>query len=277
VESAPEYLEDLETWVNGRFGTDISTEELVDEITEAEGPLRDFATRLAGDALGFSTTVVAGVFQIFTVVLFTWYLVADGPRLRRTILSVLPPDRQQHVLRAWELAIEKTGGYIYSRALLAVVSSAATWVALSVIGVPYPVALALWVGALSQFVPAIGTYLAGALPVIIALLNDPGDGIMVVLFLVVYQQVENYLLAPRITARTMQLHPAVAFGTVIAGAALFGPIGAVLALPSAAIIQAFGSTFIERHEVVESALTSHTPDRPARPLFRWPRRPPPAG
>ena len=276
VESAPGYLEDLETWVNARFGTEISTEELVQEITEAEGPLRDFATRLAGDAVGFSTTVVAGVFQIFTVVLFTWYLVADGPRLRRTILSVLPPDRQQHVLRAWELAIEKTGGYIYSRALLAVVSSAATWVALSVIGVPYPVALALWVGALSQFVPAIGTYIAGALPVVIALLNHPGDGLAVVVFLVVYQQVENYLLAPRITARTMQLHPAVAFGTVLAGAALFGPIGAVLALPSAAIIQAFGSTFIERHEVVESALTSPTPGRPARPFIRWPRRHPPA-
>jgi predicted PurR-regulated permease PerM len=139
------------------------------------------------------------------------------------------------------------------------------------------VALALWVGVLSQFVPAIGTYLAGALPVIIALLNEAGDGVVVIVFLVVYQQVENYLLAPRITARTMQLHPAVAFGTVIAGAALFGPIGAVLALPSAAIIQAFGSTLIERHEVVESALTTHTPGRPPRPLFRWPRRPPPEG
>jgi predicted PurR-regulated permease PerM len=277
VESAPEYLEDLETWVNQRFGTDISTEELVQDITEAEGPLRDFATRLAGDALGFSTTVLAGVFQIFTVLLFSWYLVADGPRLRRTILSVLPPHRQQHVLRVWELAIEKTGGYIYSRALLAVVSSGVTWVALSLIGVPYPVALALWVGVVSQFVPAIGTYLAGALPVVIALLNEATDGVAVVIFLVVYQQVENYLLAPRITARTMQLHPAVAFGTVIAGAALFGPIGAVLALPSAAIIQAFGSTLIERHEVLESALTLHSPERAGRPLPRWPRRSPPAG
>jgi predicted PurR-regulated permease PerM len=269
VESAPAYLEDLETWVNRRFGTDISTDELVDEITRAEGPLRDFATQLAQNALGFSATLAAGLFQIFTVALFTWYLVADGPRLRRTILSVLPPHRQHHVLRTWEIAIEKTGGYIYSRALLAGISSVSTWIILTVVGVPYPVPLALWVGVVSQFVPVIGTYLAGALAVIIALLNDPLDGAVVLGFSIVYQQVENYLLAPRITARTMELHPAVAFGTVIAGAALFGPVGAVLALPAAAIIQAFGSTLIDRHEVMESSLTAE----PALRRPSWWRRP----
>ena len=113
----------------------------------------------------------------------------------------------------------------------------------------------------------IGAYLAGVLPVVVALLNDAPDGGMVLAFIVVYQQVENYLLAPRITARTMELHPAVAFGTVIAGAALVGPVGAVLALPTAAILQAFGSTVIERHEVIESRLTA----RPTRRRPRWSR------
>jgi predicted PurR-regulated permease PerM len=75
----------------------------------------------------------------------------------------------------------------------------------------------------------------------------------VVAFIAAYQQVENYLLAPRITARTMSLHPAVAFGSVIAGAALLGGVGALLALPVSATLQAFGSTYIRRHEVVEEA------------------------
>jgi predicted PurR-regulated permease PerM len=283
LDSAPEYLEEIEDWVNERFDADLDTDELVDRVTEAEGPLQDWATGAASNVLTFATTVVGGLFQFFTVLLFTWYLVADGPRLRRALLSTQPVHRQHQVLRTWELAIEKTGGYIYSRTLLAGISAVTTWAALALLDVPYPVPLALWVGVMSQFVPVVGTYLAGSMPVLVALLNDPPKAIAVLAFIVVYQQVENYFLAPRITARTMELHPAVAFGTVIAGAALVGPIGAVLALPAAAVIQAFISAFVDRHEVVHSALTAEPARsgprrwvRIASRLRRTPRIDPPA-
>jgi predicted PurR-regulated permease PerM len=110
------------------------------------------------------------------------------------------------------------------------------------------------VGLVSQFVPSIGTYLAGALPVLIALLHDPVDAAWVLVFITLYQQFENLLLSPRITARTMSLHPAVAFGAVIAGGAILGPIGALLALPAAASIQALISLYVHRYEVVAGPL-----------------------
>ena len=119
---------------------------------------------------------------------------------------------------------------------------------------PYPLALGLWVGLVSQFIPTIGTYLAGALPVLIALFHDPVDALWVLVFITVYQQFENLVLSPRITARTMSLHPAVAFGAVIAGGAIAGPIGALLALPAAASIQALVSLYVHRYEVVASPL-----------------------
>ena len=96
------------------------------------------------------------------------------------------------------------------------------WVAFEIIGVRYAVALAVFVGIVSQFIPVVGTYLAAALPALIALVSSPADAVWVLAFATAYQQVENYLLAPRITARTMALHPAVAFGTVIAGAGIIG-------------------------------------------------------
>jgi predicted PurR-regulated permease PerM len=114
----------------------------------------------------------------------------------------------------------------------------------------------------SQFVPVIGTYIAGALPIAIALIADPIDALWVLGVILVYQQVENYWFAPRITAQTMDIHPAVAFGGVIAGAALLGPVGALLALPAAATLQAFVSTYVTRHEVVESPLTRRQRPRP---------------
>lgn len=254
VDQAPRYITDTEDWVNETFNADVNAEDLIKQFQEG-GTAQEFAANLGGNIVSAGATVVAVLFKLLTIALFTFYLVADGPRLRRAILSLLPQERQVEVLRVWEIAIEKTGGYIYSRGVLAFFSTIVHWVAFAVIGIPFPLPLALWVGLISQFVPTIGTYIAGALPVIIALIDKPVDALWVLATIIVYQQIENYLLAPPIQAETMDIHPAVAFGGVIAGASILGPIGALLALPAAATLQAFVSTYVQRHEVVESHLT----------------------
>ena len=255
IDQAPDKLQSIEDWINSTFGTHLSSDQISQEFTKPDGPIRTFATRLAGNAVGFSVSALGVVFQFFTILLFTFYLVADGPRFRRTVCSFMRPDRQIEVLANWEIAIQKTGGYLYSRLLLGLLSAFFHYLAFVLIGVPYAIALALFVGLVSQFVPVIGTYIAGALPTLVALAVSPADAVWVLAFALVYQQVENYLFAPRITARTMSLHPAVAFGSVLVGGGLFGPVGALLALPAAAVIQAVGSTYIGRHEVVESHMT----------------------
>ncbi len=259
VDQAPDYVTDIEHWVNDTFDTDINTDDLAEQLQS--GSVNDFATGLAGNVLSVGAQAVGVLFRGLTVLLFTFYLVADGPRLRRSICSVMRPDRQREVLRVWEIAIDKTGGYIYSRGLLAFVSAAFHYVAFLIIGVPFPLPLAIWVGVLSQFVPVVGTYLAGALPVIIALIDKPIEAVWVLLAIFVYQQIENYLLAPPITSHTMDIHPAVAFGAVIAGASILGPVGALLALPAGATLQAFVSTYVNRHDVVETHLTRHPRER----------------
>lgn len=259
VDQAPEYVADIEEWVNDTFDADINTDDLAEQLQS--GSVNDVATGLAGNVLSVGAQAVGVLFRGLTVLLFTFYLVADGPRLRRAICSVMRPDRQREVLRVWEIAIDKTGGYIYSRGLLAFVSAAFHYMAFLLIGVPFPLPLAIWVGVLSQFVPVVGTYLAGALPVIIALIDQPIEAVWVLLAIFVYQQIENYLLAPPITSHTMDIHPAVAFGAVIAGASILGPVGALLALPAGATLQAFVSTYVNRHDVVETHLTRHPRER----------------
>jgi len=264
IDEAPDYVQDIEDWVNERFDANVEFDDVINDLNDPKGGTRQFAEDLAGNAARFSLTALGALFQMFTIALFTFYLVADGPRLRHVICSRLSPDRQRNVLRAWELAIAKTGGYLYSRVLLAGLSTSFTWIALATIGVPYPLALALWVGVISQFIPVVGTYLAGGLAVLIAVLNEPFDGLWTLAFILVYQQIENYVFAPRATAQTMSLHPAVAFAAVLVGASVLGPVGALLALPAAAVIQAFASTLGDRHEVVESALTQHPASKSRR-------------
>jgi predicted PurR-regulated permease PerM len=192
---------------------------------------------------------------VLTIGLFTFYFVADGPRFRRGVCSLLPPRIQVDLLAAWEVAIDKTGGYLYSRLLLALINATISFAVLQALGIPFAVPLALWQGFVSQFIPVVGTYIAAAVPLLVALLEDPWKALIFLIFVVIYQQIENYLLAPRITAKTMQLHPAVAFGAALAGAALSGLIGAFMALPAAAVIQSTVSTYLKRHEVVDTQLT----------------------
>jgi predicted PurR-regulated permease PerM len=254
VDQLPSYVDDLSELGEG-FGIEFSSDRLREALSNLDNDLQQFAADVAGSVFGVGTALLSTVFQLLTIGLFTFYMTADGPRLRRTVLSVLPEARQREVLRVFDIAIDKTGGYFYSRALLAGVSAAIAWVAFQIIGVPFAAALALWMGVLSQFVPVLGTYIGGALPFIIALIESPARGVAVLVYIVVYQAIENYLLAPRITARTMSLHPAVAFASAIAGGTLLGAPGALMALPVAATLQAFVSTYLRRHEVVASPHT----------------------
>ena len=219
IDRGPGYIQQSVTWIESTFNiTDINVDKLLAEFNKG-GKLGNLATDLAPGIVGIGATVLGLVFQGLTIALFTFYLVADGPRLRRTICAAFPPDRQRELLRVWELAIEKTGGYIYSRALLALASTLFHWVAFAMIGVPSPLALALWVGVISQFVPVVGTYLAAVLPALIALADRPASALWLLGVVAVFQQIENYVLAPRITAQTLAIHPAVAFGSVLAGSA----------------------------------------------------------
>lgn len=259
------YITDTVNFLNDTFGTNIDPQDVIGEFNDPDGRVQEFIQSQSDEALRLSLAVVGVIFQALTVLLFTYYLVADGPRLRRGICTRLPPARQARVLQAWELAITKTGGYLYSRALLAMLSAFFHWIVFQSIGTPAPVALALWVGLVSQFLPVVGTYLAGILPVLLTLLDSPVNAAIVIIFIVVYQQIENYFFAPRITARTMELHPAVAFGAALAGASLLGFVGALLALPAAAMAQALFGELGTRYDVVESQLTAVPPPKNRRP------------
>ncbi len=249
------YITDTVSTINDTFGTNFDAQEVIADFNDPNGAIQEFIRDQRDEAVQLSVAALGGLLQLFSVMLFTFYLVADGPKMRRAICSRLTPARQERVLGVWELAGDKTGGYLYSRALLALFSTIFHWIVFQSLGTAAPVALALWVGIISQFLPVVGTYLAGVLPVLLAFLDSPAKALAVLIAIVVYQQIENYLFSPRITARTMSLHPALAFGAALAGAAVLGAVGAVLALPAAAMAQAVASERGDRHQVIKSELT----------------------
>jgi predicted PurR-regulated permease PerM len=270
--NSEKYVNKTVTFLNHNFNTNLDPKDVIASIKDPNGKIQKFIASQRAKAVQLSITALGVMLQGFSVLLFTFYSVAHGPRMRRAICSRLPPERQRRVLQGWDLAIDKTGGYLYSRALLAGMSTLFHWIVFQAVGTQAPVALALWVGLIGQFLPVVGSYIAGALPVLVTFIDSPTKAIVVLALIVLYRQVQNYLFAPRILARTMELHPAIAFGAALAGGAILGGVGAVLALPAAAMAQAIISNLGPRYAVLDDRLTSQVTPAEHKQRRRMQRR-----
>ncbi|MFI6869058.1 AI-2E family transporter [Nocardia sp. NPDC050406] len=258
VTELPGLLDRLIDWINATFHQHLTLDQVRDRLLHDSDAVQNYAEQAADKGIGLSGTVLGGLGELALIAVFSIYLTADGPKLRRNVCSLLPPRRQDAVLRAWDLAIEKTGGYLYSRALLAVISAVCHGVFLALIGLPNALALGIWFGVIASFVPTIGTYVAALLPILVALTDQPLDAVWIIVFAVLYQWFQDYLLQPRITARTVDVNAAVALLAVLCGGALLGAVGALLAIPATATVQGFFSAYVKRYEVPEDPRIERT-------------------
>jgi predicted PurR-regulated permease PerM len=249
IGAVPDLVQSTFDWANSRFGLDLNPEKALDLLGLSAGDIASWAASVAGGLLGVLISFIGSVFGLFTLALFTFYLSADAPRLRRWVDRFLPRPAQEINESVWDLAVRKAGGYVGARVVLALINGTTTALFLWIIGMDYWLPLGIWTGVVAQFVPTIGTYIAIALPVLIGLLSDqPIDGVLALAWGVGYQQVENLTLEPRISAKAVDLHPAVSFGAVILGASLFGVAGALLAVPVAAMVMALVETYAPRYD-----------------------------
>jgi predicted PurR-regulated permease PerM len=256
VRSLPRWVDQFDRWTQRHFHRSLISGSSSVASQNAVKHLQTYLTEHGADILGSVTGALGVVFSVFTVGMFTFYLTANGHQVRRAVCSRMPPARQREVLWAWEESIKKMGGYLYSRGLLAAINGFLMFVTLLIVGTPYAAPLALFEGVVAEFIPIVGTYVAGAVPVLVTLLTQGvGPALIVLGEILVYQQIENYFLSPKISAKTMELNAGVAFGAALAGGAIGGFIGAFFGLPIAAVIQSFVSTYGKHYEVVEDRLT----------------------
>ena len=263
VDRMPGYVQGFVDFLDNSLGIDLSAETeagVEDEANAIAQWIAGNAGGIVGGIVGIGAAIGSTFFFATTVGLFSFYMVAELPKLQRTVLSFMPGHRQREALHVWDVAVEKMGGYIYSRLILAFIGGLLTAIFLSIMDVPFALSLGMWVGVLSQFIPVVGTYLAAILPAIVALSSPGGIRTMiwVLIFFVAYQQIENMIISPRITRRTMSIHPAVSIAAIIVGGNLMGVMGVILALPMTGIIQSLISESGRRHDVIL--------DRPKEPV-----------
>lgn len=252
-EKGAEWMASLDGWINDTFGMDPGLVSEAGTIEGAGDALGDFSAEAFGALLGAAASGVSFVFNLATMAMFTFYFTAAMPQVQRAVLRVFSPDAQQKIGWTWDKAIVQTGGYFYSRLLLMFVNGIGFFFTMLVVGLDpaISVSLALFGSFVSVFIPVIGTYIGGAVPVLLSLAIEGWTaGLIVLAYVLIYQQIENYWLSPKLSAKTMSLNAGVSFGAALAGGAIAGPMGAFTALPIAALITSFLSNFVASHEVV---------------------------
>jgi predicted PurR-regulated permease PerM len=177
--------------------------------------------------------VASVIFNMLTITILTIYFLMALPRGERTAEGLLSGEHRQRNVLIFREALERVGGYVSGNIAISIIAGIVSFVFLRVLGVPFAAALAMWV-AIADLIPTVGATLGALAAVIVAFFSSIGDGIVSILFFIVYQQVENYVIVPRVMRKAVDLSPAAVIVSVLVGGSLAGFAGALLALPLAA-------------------------------------------
>jgi predicted PurR-regulated permease PerM len=229
----------------------------VRDASEGRGPIGDLAERydleervrqaieeggasgvlgLSGTAIAVTQSVLTFIVAVVTIAFLTFFMLLEGPKWMERFYALLPENRQE-TWRAIGRDIYRTvGGYVTGNLLISFVAGVSSTIVLTIMDVPYAVALGLLV-AILDLIPLAGATLAAIIVSTVAFLTSVQAGIVVLIFFIVYQQIENHVLQPVVYSRTVQLSPLAILISVLVGAKIAGVLGALAAIPVAGTIQ----------------------------------------
>ena len=250
VDSIPSIENSLIAFANDHLGTSLDPNTIASSLQLDAANISSWVGSLSGGILGVVGSLSSVLFDLLTICVFAAYFAADGPRFLRTIASTMPPRAQLVFINVSTIATEKTGGYVVSKIILAALSSFFHGIFFFAIGVPYWLPFALFVGITAQFIPMVGTYLGIILPVLATVFVSPWKAVAIIIFATIYQQIESYIFTPRVSKKTMDVNPAIALAAVFVGAAIWGPVGALIGIPLAAAGVAIADSYKTSYDLV---------------------------
>ena len=236
VDAVPGYVADL-TEGKGRLGFLEREYQITERVRDAlsEGG----ATKvlgLSGTALAVTKGVITAVIATLTIAFLTLFMLLEGPAWIERLYGLLPEEKQPRWRSIGQEIYRTIGGYVTGNLSISLIAGITSTAALLILGVPFAVALGLVV-AILDLIPLAGATIAAILVTTVAFLDSTTSGIIMLIFFVVYQQLENHVLQPVVYGRTVQLSPLVVLISVLIGAEIAGVIGALAAIPVAGTIQ----------------------------------------
>ncbi len=234
ADNAPKYLDGL---LNNRLIQDFDSHYHVVQRFQDEFQKRitdgNFMSGVFGGVLGAGKAVASGFFTFLTVLVLTLYFLSSLPKVKHAAYGLVPASRRPRFISLSEEIMRRVGSYAIGQVAVATINAICSWIMMSIVGIRYAAVLAVAVGFLG-LVPMVGASLGAAVVALVALFDDPRKAAIALVYYVVYQQLENYVVAPRIMQHTISVPGAVTVIAALAGGTLLGVLGALLAIPVAA-------------------------------------------
>ena len=239
ADNVPGYVNDLQDYVNKNENLKKVNDDyqITDKLKEQADKLPSKAGGAAKTLADVGSGLVSGIFAAVTILILSIFMVSRGREWVEAFLALQPPDREARLRRALDRSANAVGSYVAGMLLQATIAGVTTFIVLKLLGVPFAAALAVVV-FFFDLIPLVGATIAAVLVGLVTVFNDfPVDTIIWVVWAIVYQQVENTVIQPRIQSRAVNIQPFIVLVAVLFGSTLFGIPGALLAIPAAASIQ----------------------------------------
>ena len=231
----PDMIADARTG-RGPVGDLLARTHALEYVQQNQSRIREFATSLGAPALNVVRSLATGIVAAITIFVLSYLAVLEGPKVIEGTLGLFSPARAARLRRVGHACAKTVTGYITGNLIISVICGLLTYGVLKIFGVPFAGLIALFV-AIADLIPLIGATLGAVVAGIAAFIHSVPAGISVVVFFVLYQQLENHLLQPVVFARTVKLNPLTVLVAILLATELAGILGALLAIPVAGIIQ----------------------------------------
>jgi predicted PurR-regulated permease PerM len=239
AQDVPSYARDVTRFVQDNDTLRSLNEDynITEELEKQAGKLPDQLGGAAGTLRDVGLGIVNSLFALITILVLTAFLLANGRNWTDSAIAARPPEQRQRLRRALDNMAAAVAGYVAGALTIALIAGVATFIVLTILGVPFAAPLAVIAGLFS-LIPLVGATIAAILIGIVTVFEDfPTVTIIWAVWAIVYQQFENHLIQPQIQKRTVNVQPFITIVAVLFGATLLGVIGALVAIPAAASIQ----------------------------------------
>jgi predicted PurR-regulated permease PerM len=271
ADNVPQYARDVTNFVqeNERLRELNRDYDITSRLEEEAEKLPERLGGAAGTLRDVGLGIVNSAFALITILVLTAFLLSSGRGWVNRAIEMRPPEQRERLRRSIDHMAQAVGGYVAGALTIALIAGIATYVVLTILGVPFRAPLAVIAGLFS-LIPLVGATIAAVLIGIVTLFeNFPTATIIWAIWAIVYQQFENHVIQPQIQKRTVNVHPFITIVAVLFGASLLGVLGALVAIPVAASIQ------ILVREWVDLRTLTIKPEPPQPPPAPPPPTPPP--
>lgn len=249
IDRAPQLVRDMRSSDSG-IGKVITRYHLQDQVNKVSDQLGDRLQRASGSAVSTLSGIASSIFAVLTILVLTFMMLVEGPEWLRFIHRLLPDKRRSYAKQLGTDMYKVVKGYVNGQVLLAFVAACLILPGLLIFHVSYPVAL-MAVVFICGLIPMVGHTIGAIIVALVALFTSPLSALGILLYYILYQQIENYLIQPRLQATATNMSPLLVFMSVVIGVSFSGLLGGLVAIPVAGCIRVFVLDYLRSRKIIE--------------------------